>query len=117
MWLSWPTSGSTMPGRAVQGEMRADEHELGPRREEQVQEVLRERHVDLVDARRCNLAPVEARVVDVDVEAVLVRRVLVQRPAAETADVADHEPRCAGVRLVEGSCVTESSRWMSFALP
>ena len=75
----------------VQREVRADEHELGIGCEEEVEQVLRERDVDLLDGRRRDLALVVARVVDVDVETVLVRGVLVERAAAVAADVADHE--------------------------
>ncbi len=44
--------------RAVQREVRAHEDELGMRRQEEVEQVLRERDVDLLDRRRRDLAAV-----------------------------------------------------------
>ena len=57
----------------AQARVRADEDIRGAGGDEPVEQVLRERAVDLARARGWPLAPVLARVVDVGVEAVLVR--------------------------------------------
>ncbi len=104
MWLSWLTSGVTTSGRPGERQVRADvdRHRAGVH--EHVQQRLGEAHVDLADGQRGALAAVAARVVDVGVEAVLVRRVA--DPAADLraevaavaqAQVADADPR--GVRV------------------
>ena len=68
----------------------ADEDHPRAGGDEAVDEILREPAVDLVGRRRRAQLPVEPREVDVDVEPVLVRDVLVgHRPAALAADVAD----------------------------
>src|SRR5215216_4494880 len=69
-----------------------------PRLDEEVDERLRERQVDLRDLRRRPLAPVETRIVDVDVQAVLVRDMAwPERASARPAEVPDAEPRRAGL--------------------
>ena len=68
--------------RAAQRQIRAHEDELGVGGHEAAQEVARERDVDLLEGRRGQFAAVGARVVDVGVEAVLVRLVLIERPAS-----------------------------------
>ena len=66
-----------------------DEDDLRARPREPVDEVLGEPVVDLPDRPRRSLAPVEARVVDIGVEPVLVRGV---------ADPAEPGPEVAAVR-------------------
>jgi hypothetical protein len=63
-------------GRALQPRPRPDEDALRARRDEVVDEVLREREVDLLRPVGRALASVAAREVDVDVEPVLVGDVL-----------------------------------------
>ena len=77
-------------GRAREAGIRADVDEVGARRDEAVEEVLREPAVDLRDELRRPLATVAARVVDVRIEPVLVCRVHgPERAAARLAQVAD----------------------------
>ena len=72
--------------RPVEVQVRADEHVLGAGAHEQVHELLRGGAVDLVRPRGAPRTPVLARVVDVGVEPVLVRRVA--EPAELGAEVA-----------------------------
>src|SRR4051794_36834910 len=61
--------------RPRQAQVRADVDHARARGEEAVEQVLRERLVDLRRLVRAPLEPVQARVVDVGVEPVLVRAV------------------------------------------
>src|SRR5688500_17746708 len=80
------------PGRAGEPSPRADENHLGPGLQEAVDEVLRERPVDLAWRAGFPLAAVPARVIDVDVEPVLVREVAEPPEAgAELATLAPAE--------------------------
>ena len=76
-------------GRTAEVRIGTDEDDLRARAHEPVDEVLGEPVVDLVDPPRRPLAPVDARVVDVGVEPVLVRGV---------ADAAEPRPEVAAVR-------------------
>ena len=96
------------PGRAGEPGPRADEDHLGPRLQEAVDEVLRERPVDLARRGGFPLAAVPARVVDVDVEPVLVREVaeppeagaeLATLPPAEIAHADTRDPRMGRAEL------------------
>ena len=90
--------------RAAEADVLADERELRARGDEAVDEVLRERAVDVLHGRRRQQRAVGARVEHVDVEAVLVRGVAeaavvrAERPAPRAAEVADEHRRRAGVR-------------------
>jgi hypothetical protein len=90
--------------RAGEREARAHEDPLRAGGDEAVDEVLRELDVDLGRPPRRPLGAVAARVVDVDVEPILVRDVAdatEARPevaAARPAEVADADPRRARVR-------------------
>ena len=64
-------------GGAAEAGREADEDHLRSRGDEAVEQRLGETEVDLVVRRGRVQLPVDARVVDVDVEAVLVRDVLV----------------------------------------
>ena len=73
--------------RPAEADVRADEDPLGARPHEAVDEVLREPEVDLARRLRRTLPPVEPRVVDVDVEPVLVGHVpRTERPPARTGE-------------------------------
>jgi hypothetical protein len=96
----------TTPRGPVQREIGADEDLGRAPRDEAVDELLGGHDVDLVGPPRGALEPVEARVVDVDVEPVLVRQVAEPAVAgAEVAavgprEVADQHARGVGVRVV-----------------
>src|SRR5438045_3085116 len=80
--------------RAPQVGVRPDEDPHRARRDKSVEQVLRQRPVDLVGSNRRALPTVEPRVVDVDVEAVLVGDVLGPEVAAVRAtEIADPYPR------------------------
>ena len=81
------------PGRPAKAGRIANEDRLRTGREEPIEEHLREPVVDLATRRRRALLTVASRKVDVDVEPVLVGRVIVHRAAAFAADVADHDAR------------------------
>src|ERR671931_1188267 len=82
-------------GRTHQPSVRPDVHELGACPNEEIDEPLREAVVDLPDGGRRPFPTVEPRVVDVDVEAVLVGRVLGPEVAAvRPAQVADPHAPC-----------------------
>ncbi len=81
-------SGTTTPGGPVSRVFGPTKIVTRPRREEAVDELLRERAVDLGGVARGALAAVRARVVDVHVQAVLV---------AGVADVAEARPEVAAV--------------------
>src|SRR5919201_7103980 len=88
-------------GRTHQPSVRPDVHELGACPNEEIDEPLREAVVDLPDGGRRPFPTVEPRVVDVDVEAVLVGRVLGPEVAAvPPAEVADPDP--GRVRMLRG---------------
>ena len=76
--------------RAREPRVRADEDEGGPRGHEAVDEILGQAVLDLARDEGWPLAPVSPRVVDVDVEPILMRRVAgpegASPPAAEVAD-------------------------------
>jgi hypothetical protein len=76
-------------GGTVKVRIGTDEDDLRARPREPVDEVLGEPVVDLADRPRRSLAPVAAWVVDVRVEAALMRRV---------ADAAEPGPEVAAVR-------------------
>jgi hypothetical protein len=81
-------------GRPRKARVRANVNQIGACGDEQVDERLGERPVDLLGALRRTLSPVATRVVDIGVEAVLVRGVLrPERPAAPAAEIADAEAR------------------------
>ena len=63
------------PGRTAEAGVRADEDPLRPGADEAVDEVLGQLRIDLLRGERRPLAAVEAWVVHVDVEPVLVGRV------------------------------------------
>jgi protein MpaA len=74
--------------------IRADEDELDAGPNEEVDERLRKAAVDVRCRARCALAPVEARVVEIDIEAVLMRRVPgAERAAVRPTQIADADPR------------------------
>jgi hypothetical protein len=80
--------------RTGQAGVRADEHELGACGDEAVDEILGETVIDLRGNARRPLAPVGAWVVDVDVEAVLVRDVAwAERAAVAVAEIANPQAR------------------------
>ena len=85
-------------GRALEPDPRADEHPLGARRDEAIDQILRQATIDLARLPRRALAAVAARVVDVHVEPVLVREVTdapearSEVPATGAAEVAHGEP-------------------------
>jgi hypothetical protein len=89
--------------RPAEADVLPDERELRARRDEAVDEVLRERAVDLPDGLRRQQGAVDPRIEDVDVEAVLMRdvpeaaEVRAERPAVGQAEVADEDPRRARV--------------------
>jgi hypothetical protein len=86
------------PGRPGQARIRANEDADGSGGDEEVDERLGKSPVYLPSAERRTLAAVAARIVDVDVEPVLVRDVpRAEVPATRTAEVADAEARGAGV--------------------
>ena len=78
-------------GRPAKPRRVADEDVLRARGDESVEEVLREPVIDLRRRGRRAQFAVTAREVDVDVEPVLMRDVIVHPPAALAADVADHD--------------------------
>ena len=83
--------------------VRADEDDRGARGDEAVDEILCEPVLDLARNERRPLAPVPPRVVDIDVEPVLVGRVAWPEGASPpAAEVADPESRRRRMRL----CVT-----------
>ena len=90
--------------RAAQAGVRSDEDSNRTCTDEAVDEVLRERPVDLRRRVRRPLTPVAARVVDVDVEPVLVRDVAgpavahAEVAAVGTTEIADSYARRAWVR-------------------
>jgi len=76
--------------RSGQAGVRADEHEHGAGGDEAVDEILGKTMVGLRGEARRPFSPVGARVVDVDVEAVLVRGVArAERASMVPAEVAD----------------------------
>jgi hypothetical protein len=89
--------------RPAQAGVRADEDEGGPGGHEAVDEILGQSAVDLRRLRGRPLEPILARVVDVHVEAVLVRRVPdaaeagAEVAALRTREVADDDARGARV--------------------
>jgi hypothetical protein len=85
-------------GRAAKARVRPDEDARRTRLDEEIDERLRERKVDLVDPCRRPLAPVEAWVIDIDVEPVLMRDVTGPEPASPPlAQVPHAQARCARV--------------------
>ena len=81
----------------------ADEDEGGPRGHEAVDEILGQPVLDLARDEGWPLAPVSPRVVDVDVEPILMRRVAGPEGASPpAAEVADPEARRRRMR----ACVT-----------
>ena len=90
-------------GRAAQAGPGADEHVLGAGAHEPVDQLLGQPPVDLADLAGDLLLTVPARVVDVDVEAVLVGAVAVaaelgaEAAALRPAQVADDQAGGAGV--------------------
>jgi hypothetical protein len=92
-------------GRPGERGVRAHVDELGTGRHEAVDEVLGEAEIDLAHSQWRPLAPVQARVIDIGVEAVLVRRVLgAEIPAVRTTEISDADPSCVrmGEREVMG---------------
>lgn len=91
------------PRWALEVEARPDEDELDPRRHELVDQLLGEPAVNELRSLRPPLPPIRARVVDVRVEAVLMRSVSEaseagpEVPAAGTRKVS--EPDARGVRI------------------
>jgi hypothetical protein len=91
--------------RAPQAQPRPDEDLDGAGRDEPLEQVLGQVVVDLPAGGWGALAPVAARVIDVGIEAVLVRRVAgrAEAPAELAAvlsgEIADHDACGAGVRL------------------
>jgi hypothetical protein len=76
--------------RPAKARVRPDEDSLRSGSNEEVDERLRQPNVDLADTQRGPLSPVEQWVVDVDVEAVLVRSVARAEPtAARLAEIPD----------------------------
>ena len=80
----------TEPGR------EADEDGLRARGDETVEQILSQVAVDLSGRDRSAQVPVEPRVVDIHVEAVLMGDVLVHPAAVAEADVPDDHARGAG---------------------
>src|SRR5918994_242406 len=84
--------------RTPQAGAGSDEDVLGPGGDEAIDELLSQAEVDLGDGQWRELSAVEARVVDVDIEPVLVRGVTrgpvadAEVPAPGAAEVADGEP-------------------------
>ena len=70
------------PPRSAQAGPESHEHKLSPGVDEPVDQVLRKRAIDLRRSRRSALAAVQAGVVDVDVETVLMRGMERQEVAA-----------------------------------
>ena len=91
-WLSCCASGSTRPGGPLRPVFGPTKISAAPAAREAVDQLLCERAVDVGGVPWCDLAPVGARVVDVDVEAVLV---------AGVADVAELGSEVAAVRAAE----------------
>jgi hypothetical protein len=88
------TRGPTEPG------VRADEDELDAGPNEEVDESLGEKGVDVGRRERSALAPVEARIVEIDVEAVLVGRMpRPKRAPMRPAQISDADARSFGMRL------------------
>src|ERR687886_543181 len=82
----------------AQPRVRPNEDASGPRADEEVDERLREPKVDLRHLQGRALASVQPRVVDVDVQAVLMRDVARTEPASvRPAEVPDADPRRTGV--------------------
>ena len=82
----------TEPGRV------ADKDRLCAGCNETVEEILGEVTVDLARCDWCAQMPITPRVVDIHVEAVLVRDVLVHSAAATKAEITDDNPWRLGVR-------------------
>ena len=86
---------------------RADKDDLGARADEAVEQVLGEPPVDLCGSDRLELTAVEPRVIDVDVEAVLVAEVTeasvasAERATSRPREVADAEARRLRMRRPE----------------
>jgi hypothetical protein len=81
-------------GRSRQARVRADVDEVGAGSDEEIYEGLGKGPVDLLGALGRSFSPIEARVVNVRVEAVLMSRMLgPERPAVPTAEVADPDAR------------------------
>ena len=76
----------------------ADENELGSCLDEPVDDVLRQGEVDLAGMSGLGWFPVFSRVVDIDVEPVLVRDVVIQWPAFGCRDIAYQERGSLWVR-------------------
>ena len=95
------------PARPVQVQVRPDEELDGAGRPEAIDEILRQRAIDLRRAHRRERRAVAARVHDVGVEAVLVRVVAepaitrTERPALRTAEIGDQDRWRVGVRRAE----------------
>jgi hypothetical protein len=88
------TRGPTEPG------VRTDEDELDAGLNEEVDESLGESAIDVGRRARSALAPVEARIVEIDVEAVLVGGMpRPERAAVRTAQISNADPWSSGVRL------------------
>ena len=81
MWFSWFGYGITTPDGPCIPVEKPTKIICAPGGDEAVEQVLREAVVDLARSRSARAAR-PPRVVDVDVEAVLVRHVLVQQAAA-----------------------------------
>jgi hypothetical protein len=85
-------------GRSGQACVRADVDEVGAGCDEQVDEGLGQAVLDLVGSLRRPLSAISTRVVDVDVEAVLMRGVLGPEVAAlAAAEIADADSRSGRV--------------------
>ena len=102
MWFSWFGYGNDHARGAREARGVPDEHHVRPGGDEPIEQVLRKVVVDLARRDRRAEVPVATRVVDVDVEPVLVGGVLVERTAAAAADVTDHDPRRLRVRRSVG---------------
>jgi hypothetical protein len=86
------------PGWTGETGARSDEDTLDAGSDEPIDEILREAAVDLVGTLRRAFALVAARVVDVDIEAVLMRGVpRPERAALRPAEITDSEPRRGGM--------------------
>lgn len=90
--------------RAAEPSVGPDEDACSPSPDEEIDQRLRKRQVDLSDRRRRPFAPVETWVVDVDVETVLMGDMTRPEPAsARPAEVSDTKTRSARVlRRVQG---------------
>jgi hypothetical protein len=90
-------------GRPRQSGSRPDENELGASSNEAVDEVLGTRSIGLTGPEWSELPPITARIIDVDIQSVLVRRVpqTTKSPAEVTAsgttDIADGDSRRVGM--------------------